>query len=724
MSKKVLNDIHNILKETFGYDSFRGDQEKIVQSIIEGQNTLVLMPTGGGKSICYQVPALYLEGTSIVISPLIALMKDQVDALRVNGVEAHFLNSTLSESQANEIFHKLMDGKIKLLYVSPERLFANDSYLIQQLKRIDISQIAIDEAHCISQWGHDFRPEYRKLSNLKRHFPTVPIAALTATADSRTREDIIKIIGLEKVFISSFNRENIHYQVQVKQNSRSLLLDYLKDKRGQSGIIYALSRKSVESISEYLNEHGFSSTAYHAGLSSDQRMIRQEEFIQDRIDIVVATIAFGMGIDKSNVRFVVHMDLPKNIEGYYQETGRAGRDGLPSDALLFFSRGDAVTLRGFIDQGHDINQNEVLHDKLNKMIAFGETRKCRRQYLLKYFDESHNGQCDNCDNCTRTFDVFDGTEIAQKALSAVYRLKESFGTNYVIDFLRGSKSQKIREEHTWIKTYGVGKDLSKALWQAYIRNLVEEDYLRIEGLKFPVLKLGTKATAVLFNKQKVSLVRVESILQTAKKSQDHLVVKHHDLMSALKDVRRGLATKENVPPYVIFSDKTLVELCHYLPTTENDLLRINGFGQIKLKRYGPQFLKVVKDYCTAQNLASNMDTNTKSVKMRSNSTRSAQAKAKKSASKTQLETLKLFQAGMSIPEIARERDLSNSSIQNHLAQLIYFGRVPLSALVIDEKIDPIKMAIQKTSGQGLAAAKAILGEAYTYAEIKAVLASL
>lgn len=703
------------LKEYFGFSSFRPFQKEIIQSVLDGQDTLALMPTGGGKSICYQLPALMLDGMAVVISPLIALMKDQVDALKINGISAEFINSSLSASDQSSILYKAKTGQLKLLYLAPERLFSSDNFL-QELKNIKISMFAIDEAHCISQWGHDFRPEYMQLSGLKNDFPELPIIALTATADERTRGDIKKNLGFSdaNVFISSFNRPNIHYKVLPKQNSRLKLMEYLMGRKEDSGIIYVLSRKSTESVAMLLRENGFSAIAYHAGLSREEREINQNLFVRDEVKIVVATIAFGMGIDKSNVRFVVHLDLPKNIEGYYQETGRAGRDGLSSDALLFFSRADAIQLKKFIEVDGNTEQTAVMHKKLNEMVSFAESNKCRRQYLLNYFNEEHSGDCGSCDNCLTEFSYFDGSLLAQKALSAVSRLNESFGINYVIDFLRGSKSEKIKSWHREIKTFGVGKDVSKANWQKYFRNFIDEGILEVSTGKYPILKLTSKSREVLKGKTKVMLVEQENenwIEETEEMEQEH------DLLLALKQLRRKMADRENVPPYLIFSDATLVELSTYLPLNSSDLLGINGFGEIKIKKYGQEFLKLIQEYLSSKQLESRMHLKPK-LKI------PALKKKKSIKTPTKEISYKMYEDGLSIPEIAENRKLNVQTIENHLMDYIKIGKVALSDFISTDKIPPIEKALKEHSGMGLKIVKDVLGENYSYSEIKAVQSNL
>jgi len=707
-----------ILKHQFGYDSFRMNQEQAIEAVLRKNDCVVLMPTGGGKSLCYQIPALMLDGLTVVISPLISLMKDQVDALKNNGVEAAFLNSTQTGQQQVEVFRDIRSGKLKLLYVAPERLLQSGDQFIDFLKSIDISLFAIDEAHCISSWGHDFRPEYMQLAKLKIHFPETPLIALTATADKLVRKDIIERLNVREaaLFVSSFNRPNIFYAVEPKRNSYSQLLDYVNKRKDESGIIYCLSRSSVDSLAADLRDEGFDALAYHAGLDKSTRDKNQNLFLKDEVKIIVATIAFGMGIDKSNVRFVVHMDMPKNIESYYQETGRAGRDGLRSDALLFFSWGDVIKLKGFAEVEGNLAQSEIMLNKLNTMGKFGDLKTCRRKFLLNYFSEETITNCGNCDNCNTTFEHFDGTVIAQKALSAVYRTGQRFGLSYLIDFLRGSQAKTIRDEHKSLKTYGVGSDISKDNWFDYFNDLISQGFLTQTEGKYPVIVL-TESDGVLKGSVRVDLIKVKIREEKASLASEVPHEYFKDLFDDLKQVRTAFAKSENVPPYIIFSDASLIEMAAYLPLSDAEMLKISGVGDLKLKKYGADFLIIIRNYCHTNKLESRI--NLKAPKRE----RKVRTKRDQHGDDTYNISLKMFKSGRSADEIAAERSMVRSTIENHLARFIPTGEIKLEDLVPAYKIEPIRNAIIELNAEtSIGPVKEFLGDDYTYGEIRAVAA--
>ncbi len=593
------------LQKYFGYKSFYPLQEEIIREVLKHNDAFVLMPTGGGKSLCYQLPALLFAGLTIVISPLIALMKDQVDGLIADGVSATFINSSLNYREIDARMQNLTDNRIKILYIAPERLLMPE--FLQFIQRLNVSLFAIDESHCISEWGHDFRPEYRQLSMLKEKFPGVPVMALTATATPVVRKDIVSQLKLQncRVFNASFNRENLYYQIKPKDNTFRQLVQYLAERKKDSGIIYCQSRKTVDDLAERLQSKGFRALPYHAGLTSEMRSKNQERFIHDDAEIIVATIAFGMGIDKPNVRYVIHYDLPKSIEGYYQETGRAGRDGLKSECILFFSYADKFKLEHFIEQKSDEKEKQSAYKQLREMINYCESNVCRRRVLLAYFGEDFDKpDCGNCDICLEPREQFDGTIAAQKILSCIYRTGERFGITYVTDVLTGSKNQKVLENrHDTIKTYGVGKEYPKAQWQSFIRELIQLEYLKLDGDKYPVLKLNEKSRSVLFNNEKVSLTKPEERIETGRdekykddKSKDEGRDYDRTLFERLRTLRKTLADNEQMPPYVIFHDTALKEMSVYCPVSLNDFRKIKGVGEQKLQKYGEIFVKEILRY--------------------------------------------------------------------------------------------------------------------------------
>ena len=561
------------------------------------------MPTGGGKSLCYQIPAMHRPGVAIVVSPLISLMKDQVDALRANGVAAAFYNSALGSDEARQVLARLHAHELDLLYISPERLLS--SGFVDRLNDIDIALFAIDEAHCVSQWGHDFRPEYQQLGNLRSYFPHIPLVALTATADHQTREDIVRVLSLSAArrHVTGFDRPNIRYTVLEKHKPMDQLLRFLDTWRDQAGIVYALSRKRVEEVAGKLRDQGLRAEAYHAGLPSAHRAAVQEGFLRDEVSIVVATVAFGMGIDKPNVRFVVHYDLPKNIEGYYQETGRAGRDGLASEALLLYGAQDSGSVRRLIENGENAEQKRIELHKLNAMIGMAESLTCRRRVLLNYFGERLEQDCGNCDVCLDPPEQFDATLDAQKALSCVYRVGQRFGVGHVVDVLRGADNERIRSlNHQQLTTYGLGSDKGELEWTSIIRQLIHHGYLIQDIANYSVLKLTEAARPLLRGERELRLAKPR-IREQVKKKRVKAAAEMGDydaaLFEHLRDVRKRLADAQGVPPYIVFGDVTLVQMARSKPLDEDELLAVAGVGQHKLEKYGSAFLDAIAGYTSS-----------------------------------------------------------------------------------------------------------------------------
>ncbi|MBN1134508.1 MAG: DNA helicase RecQ [Methanosarcinaceae archaeon] len=586
--------MYKTLQKYFGYTEFRPLQKEIIDDVIAGKDTFVLMPTGGGKSLCYQLPALLTDGLTVVVSPLISLMKDQVDSLKANGIAAAYLNSTLGYREIHEINNDLLNNRIKILYVAPERLMMSST--LELFKNSNVNLFAIDEAHCISEWGHDFRPEYRRLDMLKAKFPNAAMIALTATATPKVQEDIISHLKLVdyKSYIASFDRRNLVYQVRPKKDTYNQLIKYLIKHVGECGIIYCQSRSTVDRLSSRLKLDGFDALPYHAGLSDSKRRKNQEDFIKDNAEIIVATIAFGMGIDKPNVRFVIHYDLPKNLESYYQETGRGGRDGLECECLLFFSRGDRYKIEYFINQKQSKEERDVALYQLREMVNYCDSNMCRRKVLLNYFGEEYDEQnCGKCDACLEPKEKFEGTEAAIKLLNCVDDLNQRFGMNYVIDVLIGSKTKKIiGNKHNLLKSYGSGHEFSKAHWQSIAREMISLDLLMVEGERYPLLKLNQKSRDLLTGSETVRLTKPAVDVQIARK-QATTPFTDHDMLERLKKLRKTIADKENVPPYIVFADTSLRQMATKLPKTRDDLLQITGVGEHKSNKYGDIFLKEI-----------------------------------------------------------------------------------------------------------------------------------
>jgi ATP-dependent DNA helicase RecQ len=702
--------IHGTLRTVFGFQQFRAPQQEVIEQVCSGEDVFLVMPTGGGKSLCYQIPALHRDGLAVVVSPLISLMKDQVDALNANGVRAACFNSSLTGEEARQVSRQMDNGELDLLYVAPERLMQPE--FLQRLSTLKVALFAIDEAHCISQWGHDFRPEYTQLGRLRQLFPEVPVVAMTATADPETRKDIIRQLGIEsaRVHVAGFDRPNITYSVIAKQKPFSQLTAFLEGRRDEAGIIYALSRKRVEEVAEKLRSAGFAASAYHAGLPDEERRRVQDAFRRDDLRIVVATVAFGMGIDKPNVRFVVHYDMPKSIESYYQETGRAGRDGLPSEALMLFGMGDVMTARSLIENSDNAERVRIELQKLNAMVAYAEALTCRRRALLAYFGDQQHHDCDNCDICNDPPQRFDASEQARKVLSCVYRVGERFGARHVIDVLRGAKLQRIIElRHHELSTYGIGADLTVVEWENIIRQLIHLGYLVQDFTRYGVLGLSATARPVLKGETEVILGRPRDVVETEKKARRRSGAgegAHRALFEELRSLRKQIADAAGVPPFVVFSDATLLELSKNRPANERELLRINGVGQVKLERFGFRFLGVISDY------------NRREQAERTGSTHHSEL------SDTLNETLSLFSQGLDLEQIAQARGLKELTIVSHLEELTAAGQeIDLRRLVDQDKLPQIEGRLKALGPVSLTTLKEGLPESISYVDLRLVRAA-
>lgn len=702
----------DLLKSRFGYDSFLPLQEEIVRHVLDNDHSLVLMPTGGGKSLCYQLPALCLDGLTLVVSPLIALMKDQVDALRANGIPAAFVNSSLSASEVGRIHTAALMGRIKILYIAPERLTVPG--FASFLGSASVSLIAIDEAHCISEWGHDFRPDYRNLKALRARFPDVPCIALTATATERVREDIVAQLDISdgKTFISSFNRKNLNYTVFPKSDKFSELLKFLNKHKGESSIIYCFSRNATEELVGDLREEGFDALPYHAGLDPVTRRTNQERFIRDETPIIVATIAFGMGIDKPDVRLIVHYDMPKSVEGYYQETGRAGRDGLPSDCVLFYLPSDRSKQEYWIGQIVDEEEQRRARQKLDGMVDYCELTGCRRAYLLRYFgEELENQNCGGCDFCLTDMEEFDATVIAQKILSAVIRTEERFGVSHVADVLRGSRAKRIIESgHDKLSVYGIARDFSKDEIRGISRQLIEGGLLAKAGGEFPTLSVTSAGREFLRSRAVLHLTRKKESVPERNRSAESSLAYDRGLFELLRDRRRVLAEERSIPPYMVFGDASLVQMAYFLPQSRESFARITGVGATKLEEYGEIFVKHIGEYAEKHGLEE-----------REQLQRRRASKSVRRPGSTYATTLEMFRQGLSISEIATQRGLNPGTVIGHLERLAAHGeRIDVSRQVEPERFDRIRQEIERSDTLWLSAIRDALGDGYSYDEIRLV----
>ncbi|MCF2520922.1 DNA helicase RecQ [Dyadobacter sp. CY351] len=701
------------LKKYFGYDSFRPQQAEIIDTVMAGKDCLVLMPTGGGKSVCFQIPAILKDGLTVVISPLIALMKDQVEALRGNGVNAAFLNSSLSGAEQDSVMWQAKTGELKLLYIAPERLFSGNTF--DFLREWNVKLFAVDESHCISSWGHDFRPEYRQLNTLKMRFPDIPVIALTATADRVTRRDILKQLNIEsaETFIASFDRPNLNLSVLPGRKRMQQIQEFLKKHEGQAGIIYCLSRKGTETVAASLKNAGFKAEYYHAGLAPDKRSRVQEQFLKDDIQVIVATIAFGMGIDKSNVRWVIHYNLPSNVESFYQEIGRAGRDGSPSDTVLFYSFLDIITRQDMINNSdQSAEQKELLHAKLNRMKQYAEADICRRRILLSYFNEAVDYDCGNCDVCRNPRTRFDATVIAQKALSGIARTDQKIAMGMLIDILRGSRNRNILQHgYDRLPTFGVGNELRGEEWAEYIGQLLNSGVMDIAYDEAHSFKLNPVSKQVLKGERKVELVKFIPISER-KAREEALVPKEKPKQEIIRDalferlriLRKQMADALGVPPYVVFSDATLSEMAQKKPISEAQMKAVSGIGAEKFRRYGETFINEILAFARE-----NTKPGTRVVK-----------------GMTYVETLDLYQEGYSLKIIAEKRDLSTVTIISHLIKLKEDGHnIDLRGLIDNQAYNTIIQAaqeIQVGKNDPLKPLFELLNEQFDYGQIRLALA--
>lgn len=715
--------LHAPLKQYFGFGSFRPLQEDIIRDSLAGKDVFAVLPTGGGKSLCFQLPALVRPGLTVVVSPLIALMKDQVDALQAAGVAATFLNSSLAAGESKPRLRGLHNGEFRLLYVAPERLLL--SGFLEDLKKWNVSAFAIDEAHCVSEWGHDFRPEYRQLSSLREKFPGVPFMALTATATERVRADIVEQLHLHnpRCYVASFNRPNLTYRVSAKSGSYEQILGFIRARKGEAGIIYGQSRKTAEQLADRLTADGIKSAPYHAGLSPDERSRNQEAFLRDGVQVICATIAFGMGINKPNVRFVIHYDLPKNIEGYYQETGRAGRDGLPSECLLLFSPGDRVKQMRFIDEKPNPEERDIARAQLEQMIHYAEIATCRRESLLGYFGEKYGApeagapNCGGCDNCLSPRATWDGTVAAQKFLSCVYRIREKsgfgVGMNHIVEVLTGADTDKVRKfGHQALSTYNIGGEHTRAEWGAIGRELIRLGFLFQNTEKFSVVEITNAGLAALKSRQKITLTKpVAAPAPDKEKHRAGEIACDEALFEKLRALRKQLADERSVPSYIIFSDVSLRQMARIYPTTDKDFARISGVGDKKLREFGTVFMAEI---------GAHLQTNAR--QMFADDSFSAPLPVLPQRSKlteTVRETLHFFRQGKSVADIARLRGFKDSTIYSHLEEAIRAGEaVNLNSLLDTQAQHDIGAAFTRFGFGNLVGAVESLGGRYSHGQLR------
>jgi ATP-dependent DNA helicase RecQ len=726
--------MEHILKQYFGHDTFWPGQREIIEHALAGRDAFVLMPTGGGKSLTYQLPALMMPGLTIVISPLIALMHDQVDRLRVNGIPATFINSSLSPTERTRREQAAVTGRLKLLYVAPERLLGeNFLYLLDEVENnVGLSLLAVDEVHCVSEWGHDFRPEYRQLGRLRKRYPDIPLMALTATATERVQDDILTQLRLRDpyIHIASFNRPNLYYEVRPKsRSSYSELVQLLREQPGASVIIYCQSRRAVDDLSEALKSDGIRALPYHAGLTTEQRNESQGRFIHDDVPVLVATIAFGMGISKPDVRTVVHFDMPRNLESYYQESGRAGRDGQPARCILFFNYGDRMKVEYIIAQKSSEQEQYIARQQLQQVIAYCDSTACRRQVLLDYFGETLlDENCGNCDNCLRLENLEDRTIDAQKFLSCVARTQQRFGMRHIIEVLRGANTQKIRDYgHDQLSTYGIGKEQSVDEWMHIGRALLQQGLLSQTTDSYPVLKLNALSMEILRRQRSVQIdMPVQRVQTPARQEKSNgrspaLKPEEEGLFQRLRDLRKEIADEQGVPPYIIFSDATLRAMAQQRPQSLSHFAQISGVGERKLEAYFTPFTNEIRSYCELHNL--NMDV--EALHPPTTQKKEQSPGSPSSATVTRQLTLGLYQQGLGIEEIARERNLKPTTILSHLSELIEGGEVlDIERIVQPGRQKVIAGALEQIGSDVLKPVKEFLGEDYSYDEIRLVRAVL